>query len=98
MRIHYLRLSASTCSECNGPVISGAGSTRESEIQRETNIKEIGSVCLSCGKRYVGLPASGVVRHVAPFEWNAVIGADPNKTSTTLDAAQVASSHVQELG
>ena len=26
-------------------------------------------MCLSCGKRYSGLPTSGVVRHVAPFEW-----------------------------
>ena len=71
MRTHYLHLSASTCGECNGPVISAAGSTRESEIQRQTNIMQIGSMCLSCGKRYVGLPVSGMVRHVAPFEWNS---------------------------
>ena len=69
MRTHYLHLSAFSCGECNGPVISGAGSTRETEIQRETNIRQIGSVCLSCGKRYVGLPVSGMVRHMAPFEW-----------------------------
>jgi hypothetical protein len=72
MKTHYLHLSAFTCDECDGPVISGSGSTRETVIQRETNIRQIGSVCLSCGKRYVGLPASGVVRHMAPFEWNLV--------------------------
>jgi hypothetical protein len=69
MKTHYLHLSASTCGECHGPVISGSGSTRETEIQRATDIQQIGSVCLSCGKQYVGLPASGVVRHMAPFEW-----------------------------
>jgi hypothetical protein len=69
MRRHYLHLSAFTCDECDGPVISGSRSTRESEIEKETNIMQIGSVCLSCGKRYVGPPASGVVRHMAPFEW-----------------------------
>jgi hypothetical protein len=90
MRTHYLHLSAFPCGECNGPVISGAGSTRETEIQRETNIRQIGSVCLSCGKRYVGLPGSGVVHHMAPFEWNWVIVENPNKTSTTFDSAQVA--------
>ena len=72
MTTHYLHLSASICGECNGPVISGSGSTRETEIQRETDVRRFGSVCLSCGKRYVGVPASGVVRHMAPFEWNAV--------------------------
>jgi hypothetical protein len=71
MRTHYLHLSAFSCGECNGPVISGAGSTRETEIQRETNIRQIGSVCLSCGKRYVGLPVSGMVRHMAPVRMEA---------------------------
>jgi hypothetical protein len=69
MRTNYLHLSAFTCDECDGPVISASSLTRETEIQRATDIRQIGSVCLSCGKRYVGLPSSGVVRDVAPFEW-----------------------------
>jgi hypothetical protein len=85
MKTHYLHLSASTCGECNGPVISAAGSTRETQIQRETDIKQIGSMCLSCGKRYSGLPASGVVRHVAPFEWTPSNLA--GKTQTPLPPA-----------
>lgn len=69
MATHYIHLSASVCGECKGPVISGTGSTRETEIERETNIRQIGSRCLSCGKQYAGIPAAGVVRHLAPFEW-----------------------------
>ena len=79
MRTNYLHLSAFTCDECDGPVISASRSTRETEIQRATDIRQIGSVCLLCGKRYVGLPSSGIVRHIAPFEWHS-------GTSRTLDA------------
>ena len=80
MTTHYLHLSASACGECNGPVISAAGSTRKSEIERQTNITQIGSMCLSCGKRYASLPASGAVRHVAPFEWNPPNLAERNRS------------------
>ena len=69
MRTQYLHLSAFICDECDGPVISGSGSTRENEIEKATSVMRIGSVCLSCGKRYGELPTSGVVRHMAPFEW-----------------------------
>ncbi len=71
MKTNYLHLSAFACDECDGPVISASRSTRETEIQRATDIRQIGSVCLLCGKRYVGLPSSGIVRHIAPFEWHS---------------------------
>ena len=38
MTTHYLHLCAYTCVACNGPVISGSFTTRETEIQRETDI------------------------------------------------------------
>ena len=52
MQRHYLHLAAFICEVCNGPVISGSFATRETEIERETDIQEIGSVCLSCRKQY----------------------------------------------
>ena len=70
MRTHYLHLFAFTCIKCNGPVISGYVATRETDIQRESDIRQVGSVCLSCGKRYGSLPLSHKVRHIAPFEWH----------------------------
>lgn len=69
MTTHYLHLSAYTCIECNAPVISGSFATRESDIQRETDIRHLGSICLSCGKRYDSPPPSCVVRHMVPIEW-----------------------------
>ena len=71
MPIHYLRLAAFTCESCNGPVIAGSLTTRETEIQRETDIQEIGAVCLSCRKQYRALPTSRPVRHIAPLDWEA---------------------------
>ena len=47
MRRHYLHLAAFDCAACNGPVISGSMATRETDIQRETGIKQIGAICLS---------------------------------------------------
>ena len=69
MTTHYLHLCAYTCVACNGPVISGSFTTRETEIQRETDIRQIGSICLSCGKRYGSPPTSRAVSHIAPIEW-----------------------------
>jgi hypothetical protein len=69
MRTHYLSLCAFACVECSGPVISGSYSTRETEIQRATDIRQVGSICLACGKQYGSLPTSRAIRHIAPFEW-----------------------------
>lgn len=71
MRTHQLYLCVFDCVECSGPVIAGSTATRETEIQRETDIRSVGSVCLSCGKRYSSLPTARAVRHIAPFEWNS---------------------------
>ena len=68
MPTHYLHLAAFTCDACNGPVISGSFATRETETQRESDIQNIGSICLSCGKQFTSLPTS-CVRQIAPLEW-----------------------------
>ncbi len=83
MRRRYLHLAAFDCAACNGPVISGSIATREADIQRETGIKQIGAICLACGKRYNSLPTARAVRHIAPFEWNSVDqeGAVPKSVS-----------------
>ena len=71
MPIHYLHLAAFACDECNGPAISGSFATRETETQRESDIREIGSVCLYCGRHFNSHPTSRPVRHMPPLEWDS---------------------------
>ena len=71
MRTQYLHLSAFLCSECNGPVVSGSTAVRENEISRETDIQEVGAICLSCGQRpNRGTTPSGV-HDFPPVLWDA---------------------------
>jgi hypothetical protein len=66
---HYLHLLAFPCERCNGPVILGWMGTREDDISKETEIKEVGAVCLCCGLRPEALcdPLQGC--HFRPVEW-----------------------------
>ena len=51
MRKQYLHLSAYPCDACAGPVIAGSLAVRENEISKETDIRPVGAICLSCGHR-----------------------------------------------
>jgi hypothetical protein len=51
MRQQYLHLSAYACARCNGPVVAGSLATRENEISKETDIRHVGAICLTCGHR-----------------------------------------------
>ena len=78
MRKQYLHLSAYACDKCAGPVIAGSLAVRESEISKETNIRQVGATCLSCGHRQSNATEPARARHLSPMEWEpaAVIGAD----------------------
>jgi hypothetical protein len=78
MRKQYLHLSAYHCDACNGPVIAGSLAVRENEISKETDIREVGAVCLSCGYRQSIATAPARTRHLLPMEWTP---ADAIKTS-----------------
>ncbi len=52
-RKHYLHLSVFQCSDCSGPVVSGSIAVRENEISKETEVSEVGAICLSCGHRQI---------------------------------------------
>jgi hypothetical protein len=73
MRKQYLHLSAYSCERCSGPVVAGSGSlaVRESEISKETEIKQVGAICLSCGHRQGKMIEFGVFRHFPPVEWDS---------------------------
>jgi RNase P subunit RPR2 len=71
MKRHYLHLSAYFCDKCGGPVIAGATAVRENEISRETDVQQVGAICLSCGHRQNQATKPGFTRHFPPTQWDA---------------------------
>jgi len=71
MRKQYLHLSAYSCDQCHGPVVSASLAVRENVISKETDIRQVGAICLSCGHRQHN--ATGTVRevHFSPVEWES---------------------------
>jgi hypothetical protein len=78
MRKQYLHLSAYPCDACAGPVIAGSLGVRENEISKETDIRQVGAICLSCGHRQCEAAEPARARHLMPMEWAP---ADEVKTS-----------------
>jgi len=72
MRKQYLHLSAYVCDTCAGPVVAGSLAVRENEISKETDIRQVGAICLSCGHRQSTATAPARVRHLLPIAWDLV--------------------------
>ncbi len=87
MKRQYLRLSAYRCDRCNGPVISGSLAVRENEISNETDIREIGAICLSCAHRQRQTTEPALVRYCAPVEWEPGEGIDASRLATAYAKA-----------
>jgi hypothetical protein len=81
MKKQYLHLSAYSCDKCAGPVIAGSIGVRENEISKETDIREVGAICLSCGHRQSKATEPGVTRSFPPTQWMSMktIGASAGK-------------------
>jgi hypothetical protein len=71
MKKQYLHLSVYSCDKCNGPVVAGSLALRENEISKETDIKEVGAICLSCGHRQGKVAEPGITRQFMPVEWRS---------------------------
>jgi len=69
MKKHYLHLSAYPCDACDGPVVAGSTAVRENEISKETDIRQVGAICLSCGHRQDKATEPSRVRHLLPIAW-----------------------------
>jgi hypothetical protein len=76
MRKQYLHLSAYACDVCTGPVVAGAVGVRENEISKETDVRQVGAMCLSCGHRQSGPTEPRRARHLLPIEWNPASAAE----------------------
>ncbi len=69
MRRQYLHLSAHSCDSCHGPVVSASLAVRENAISKETDVRQVGAICLSCGHRQQNATGTAAVRHFLPMEW-----------------------------
>lgn len=94
MRKEYLHLSAYPCDACQGPVIAGSLAVRENEISKETDIRQVGAICLSCGHRQSTATAPARARHVLPLEWVPADGIKASHLTTAfVDALNCADLH-----
>lgn len=94
MRKEYLHLSAYPCDACQGPVIAGSLAVRENEISRETDIRQVGAICLSCGHRQSAATPPARARHVLPLEWVPADGIKASHLTTAfVDALDRADLH-----
>jgi len=79
MKRQYLHLSAYSCDKCAGPVIAGSIAVRENEISKETGIRAVGAICLTCGYRQSKATEPGLTHDFPPTQWESMkaIGASP---------------------
>jgi hypothetical protein len=83
MKKQYLHLSAYACDLCTGPVIAGSLAVRENEISKETEIRQVGAICLSCGHRQSKATEPARARHLSPMEWEPVRATESGHLTTT---------------
>ena len=94
MRKQYLHLSAYSCDECHGPVVSASLAVRENAISKETDIRQVGALCLSCGHRQPSATGMTTVRHFSPTEWEPAGAIDlRNLTTAFVEALNRADLH-----
>ncbi|HTC94415.1 MAG TPA: hypothetical protein VK699_13325 [Terriglobales bacterium] len=73
MRKEYLHISADACENCKGPVVAGWLAVRESEIEKETQIRRVGVICLSCGHRPERISEPVNALQFTPVEWKYAV-------------------------
>jgi hypothetical protein len=88
MSKQYLHLSAFPCDMCSGPVLSGSLAVRENEISKETDIRAVGAICLSCGHRQNNATEPARARHFSPMAWEPV---------GTIDAGHLTAAFIEAL-
>ena len=64
--------------------MSGSIAVRENEISRETDIREVGAICLSCGHRQNKATERAYTRHLAPIEWEPMSATDTGHLTTAF--------------
>jgi hypothetical protein len=88
MKKQYLHLSAYSCDKCTGPVVAGSLAVRENEISKETDIRQVGATCLSCGHRQSKATEPTRTRRLSPVEWEPV---------SAIEAGHLTTAYVEAL-
>lgn len=96
MKIQYLHLSAYFCKKCNGPVVAGVLAVRENEISRETDIRQVGALCLTCGNEQQKPTEPDLIRNFPPIRWESA-KVSVNTPETTMDTAPLAPAFAETL-
>ena len=91
MKTKYFHISAYVCNKCEGPVIAGSFGTRETEIAREGNFSQAGTVCLSCGNKPGDMSAANLVRQFAPAGVGVTEGESPGLLRVRRQSRKAAS-------
>ena len=84
MRKQYLHLSVHSCNKCQGPAVSASLAVRENVISKETDIRQVGAICVSCGLRDQNANGKASVRHFPPMEWEPEGAADSYSQTSAL--------------
>jgi hypothetical protein len=93
MRKQYLHLSVYSCDSCHGPVVSASLAVRENAISKETDIRQVGVICLSCGHRQDRAAEPGRARHLMPMEWEPADEIPRRLTTAYFEALNHAELH-----
>lgn len=67
---HHLHIFAVRCAKCNGPAIVGSLGTRQDDISREINIRQLGAICLVCGFKPEVVAEPSMEHRFRPVPWN----------------------------
>jgi hypothetical protein len=84
MRRQYLHLCAYSCDKCKGPVIAGSLAVRDNEISKETDIRRVGAICLSCGNRQSAAVEPDIAHHFPPIQWESINLLDAHHPTTVF--------------
>lgn len=84
MKRQYLHLSAYSCDHCRGPVVCGWLAVRENEVSQETDIRQVGAICLSCAHRQDRMTEPGITRHFPPVDWESASVIDASHLATAF--------------
>ena len=97
MKRQYLHLSTYSCDKCRGPVVSGFIAVRENEISKETEIRQVGATCISCGHTQNKATEPARARYLPQIEWGpmgAITAGHP--TTAFVEARSIMQNYVEQ--
>ena len=89
VRKQYLHLSVYSCDQSDGPVVTGSLAVRENEISKETDIRALAEMCLSCGHTQHHASIASYTRHFLPVEWQPVKAPSPGDVAPRVELDRV---------